>query len=262
VAARSERARVKKRLFSRVLVANRGEIALRIIRACQEMGIQTVAVCSEADRAAQYLRLADQVVCIGQPPASQSYLRADRIIAARKSPDVDRFIRQGFWRKRGPSPSSPCQRHAFHRDLAARHPDASAKAAARKRPRRSIGSSPAATASSKTRNRGRPFGRGDRLSRHDQGRPRAVAAGACAVAPQRRAADPTPQRRVRGRTAFRQPPLHREADRAGPTSGANLADQHATASISSNATAAAAPSPEMVEESPSPRKTKDRARHL
>ncbi len=53
------------------------------------MGIQTVAVCSEADRAAQYLRLADQVVCIGQPPASQSYLRADRIIAAAEIADVD-----------------------------------------------------------------------------------------------------------------------------------------------------------------------------
>jgi acetyl-CoA carboxylase biotin carboxylase subunit len=76
-------------MFSRILVANRGEIALRIIRACREMGIESVAVFSEADRDAPYLRLADRAICIGEPAPSQSYLRADRIVAAAEIADVD-----------------------------------------------------------------------------------------------------------------------------------------------------------------------------
>jgi len=76
-------------MFSRILVANRGEIALRIIRACREMGIESVAVFSEADRGAPYLRLADRAICIGEPAPSQSYLRADRIVAAAEIADVD-----------------------------------------------------------------------------------------------------------------------------------------------------------------------------
>lgn len=69
-------------MFQRILVANRGEIALRIIRACREMGIQTVAVFSEADRGADYLRLANEAYCIGPAPASNSYLMINRIISA------------------------------------------------------------------------------------------------------------------------------------------------------------------------------------
>jgi len=69
-------------MFKRILVANRGEIALRIIRACQEMGIETVAVYSEADRGARYLELADEAYCIGPPRPADSYLRIDRIISA------------------------------------------------------------------------------------------------------------------------------------------------------------------------------------
>lgn len=76
-------------MFSRILVANRGEIALRIIRACREMGIESVAIYSEADRDAPYLRLADRAICIGEPAPSQSYLRADRIVAAAEIADVD-----------------------------------------------------------------------------------------------------------------------------------------------------------------------------
>ena len=89
MAARSPRSRIKKRTFSRILIANRGEIALRVIRACRELGIQSVAVFSEADRDATYLTLADQAICIGSAPPSQSYLRADRIIAAAEVADVD-----------------------------------------------------------------------------------------------------------------------------------------------------------------------------
>jgi acetyl-CoA carboxylase, biotin carboxylase subunit len=80
---------VKKRVFSKVLIANRGEIALRIIRACREMGLQTVAVFSEADRDAPYLKLADEAICIGPAAGAQSYLRADRIIAAAEVANVD-----------------------------------------------------------------------------------------------------------------------------------------------------------------------------
>ena len=69
-------------MFQRILVANRGEIALRIFRACREMGIESVAVFSEADRDAAYLKLADQKICIGAPKVADSYLRIDRLISA------------------------------------------------------------------------------------------------------------------------------------------------------------------------------------
>ncbi|MDO4858319.1 MAG: acetyl-CoA carboxylase biotin carboxylase subunit [Thermoguttaceae bacterium] len=69
-------------MFQRILVANRGEIALRIFRACREMGIESVAVFSEADRDAAYLKLADQKICIGAPRVGDSYLRIDRLISA------------------------------------------------------------------------------------------------------------------------------------------------------------------------------------
>ena len=69
-------------MFEKVLIANRGEIALRINRACKEMGIATVAVHSTADAEAMWVRLADESVCIGPPPASQSYLNIPAIISA------------------------------------------------------------------------------------------------------------------------------------------------------------------------------------
>jgi acetyl-CoA carboxylase, biotin carboxylase subunit len=69
-------------MFRKILVANRGEIALRIIRAAREMGIETVAVYSEADRDSLHVRLADEAVCIGPPPSSASYLHIPRIISA------------------------------------------------------------------------------------------------------------------------------------------------------------------------------------
>ncbi len=69
-------------MFQRILVANRGEIALRIIRACRDLGIEVAVVYSEADKDAPYLKLADQAICIGPGPAVESYLKVDRIIAA------------------------------------------------------------------------------------------------------------------------------------------------------------------------------------
>jgi acetyl-CoA carboxylase biotin carboxylase subunit len=81
--------KAKPHMFSRVLIANRGEIALRILRACREMGIQTVAVFSEADRGAPYLRLADQAICIGGGPPAESYLNIPRIISAAEISNAD-----------------------------------------------------------------------------------------------------------------------------------------------------------------------------
>lgn len=76
-------------MFRRVLVANRGEIAVRIIRACREMDIETVAVYSEADRGALHTRLADKAVCIGPAPANRSYLHIPSIIAAAQMSGAD-----------------------------------------------------------------------------------------------------------------------------------------------------------------------------
>ena len=69
-------------MFKRILVANRGEIALRIFRACRELGVETVAVFSEADRGAAYLKMADEAYCIGPPKPSDSYLKISRVISA------------------------------------------------------------------------------------------------------------------------------------------------------------------------------------
>ena len=76
-------------MFDKVLIANRGEIALRIHRACREMGIQTVAVHSTADSDAMHVRLADESVCIGPPPARDSYLNIPAILSAATITGVD-----------------------------------------------------------------------------------------------------------------------------------------------------------------------------
>ena len=76
-------------MIKKLLIANRGEIALRIHRACQEMGIATVAVHSTADSEAMHVRLADESVCIGPPNATQSYLNIPAILAACEITDAD-----------------------------------------------------------------------------------------------------------------------------------------------------------------------------
>ncbi len=76
-------------MFEKILIANRGEIALRIIRACKEMGIKTVAVYSEADLDSLHVRFADEEVCIGPPPSNQSYLDVKRIISAAEVTNCD-----------------------------------------------------------------------------------------------------------------------------------------------------------------------------
>lgn len=76
-------------MFEKVLVANRGEIAMRIIRACRELNIKTVAVYSKADASSMHVQVADEAICIGDGPSSDSYLRIDRIISAAEIADVD-----------------------------------------------------------------------------------------------------------------------------------------------------------------------------
>jgi len=76
-------------VFKKVLIANRGEIALRVIRACRELGLETVAVYSEADRESLHVRFADDDVCIGPPPSRSSYLRIPNIIAAAEITGAD-----------------------------------------------------------------------------------------------------------------------------------------------------------------------------
>src|SRR5271168_4563149 len=70
--------------MNKILIANRGEIALRVMKSAKEMGIKTVAVFSEADRNSPHVRYADEAVCIGPAPAKESYLRGDKIVEAAK----------------------------------------------------------------------------------------------------------------------------------------------------------------------------------
>jgi acetyl-CoA carboxylase biotin carboxylase subunit len=76
-------------MFEKILVANRGEIAVRIIRACKELNIRTVAVYSDVDANSMHVQMADEAICIGKAPSSESYLRIDRIISAAEITDVD-----------------------------------------------------------------------------------------------------------------------------------------------------------------------------
>lgn len=82
-------------MIQKVLIANRGEIALRIVRACRELNIRTLAVYSEADEQSLHVQLADEAICIGPAASSESYLKADRIISAAEIADVD-AIHPGF----------------------------------------------------------------------------------------------------------------------------------------------------------------------
>lgn len=80
---------LRKKMFNKILIANRGEIALRIIRTCRDIGIKTVAVYSEADRDSLHVRFANEAVCIGPPPSRESYLNIARIISAAEITNVD-----------------------------------------------------------------------------------------------------------------------------------------------------------------------------
>src|ERR1051325_2320788 len=76
-------------MFKKILIANRGEIALRIIRTCRELGIKTVSVYSEADKDSLHVRFADEAICIGPPQSKESYLNIPRIIAVAEITNAD-----------------------------------------------------------------------------------------------------------------------------------------------------------------------------
>ncbi len=85
-------------MFKKILIANRGEIALRVIRTCREMGIKTVAVYSTADKDSLHVRFADEAVCIGKPASSESYLNIPHIMAAAEITNADAIHPgYGFW---------------------------------------------------------------------------------------------------------------------------------------------------------------------
>src|SRR5689334_9953134 len=86
---RSSTEPVARHLFDKILIANRGEIALRILRAARDLGIRTIAVHSTADTEAKHVRLADEAICIGPPQASESYLNIAAIIAAAEISHAD-----------------------------------------------------------------------------------------------------------------------------------------------------------------------------
>ena len=104
-------------MFQRILVANRGEIALRVIRACKELDIEVVAVYSQADRDAPYLAQANRAICIGKASSADSYLNRSRIIAAAEvadaqaiHPGIRIFEREPRFRR-----SLPLERLRVHR---------------------------------------------------------------------------------------------------------------------------------------------------
>ncbi len=100
-------------MFTKILIANRGEIALRVIRTCREMGIRTVAVYSTADKESLHVRFADEAVCIGPPPGKDSYLNMQRIIAAAEITNAD-AIHPGYgFLSENAKFSKLCQQHGI-----------------------------------------------------------------------------------------------------------------------------------------------------
>ena len=100
-------------MFKKILIANRGEIALRVIRTCKEMGIKTVAVYSTADADSLHVRFADEAVCIGPPPSAQSYLKMSNIIAAAEITNAD-AIHPGYgFLSENAKFSELCQKHGI-----------------------------------------------------------------------------------------------------------------------------------------------------
>ena len=100
-------------MFKKILIANRGEIALRIIRTCKEMGIKTVAVYSTADAESLHVKFADEAVCIGPPPSNLSYLKMSNVIAAAEITNAD-AIHPGYgFLSENSKFSKICQEHGI-----------------------------------------------------------------------------------------------------------------------------------------------------
>jgi acetyl-CoA carboxylase biotin carboxylase subunit len=121
-------------MFKKILIANRGEIALRIQRACREMGVKSVVVYSEADRDAKYVKLADEAVCIGPAASAQSYLNMPAIISTAEVTDAEAIHPgYGFLSENADSPSASSARAS---PSSARRRNRSGSWATRSRPSR------------------------------------------------------------------------------------------------------------------------------
>src|SRR3989304_5900117 len=97
-------------MFQKILIANRGEIALRVIRACRELGIRTVAIYSDADRWSLYVRKADEAYWVGPSPSAQSYLRVDRILEIARQSQAE-AIHPGYgFLSENPSFAEACEK--------------------------------------------------------------------------------------------------------------------------------------------------------
>ena len=160
-------------MFKRILVANRGEIALRIFRACRELGIETVAIFSEADRGAAYLELADEAYCIGPPKAGDSYLKIDRVISAAEIGNVQ-AIHPGYGFLAENAHFAEVCRELRDRRSSARRPEAMAmlgdKNAARKLAREAnVPTVPGSEGLIESEAQAVAVGPADRLSGADQG---------------------------------------------------------------------------------------------
>ena len=111
-------------MFKKILIANRGEIALRVICACKELGIKTVAIYSEADRNSLHVRFADEAICIGPPQLAQSYLNIPAVISAAEIANVD-AIHPGYGLlSENANFAEVCRdlQHQVHRTAAGSHP--------------------------------------------------------------------------------------------------------------------------------------------
>ncbi len=107
-------------MFKKILIANRGEIALRVIRTCREMGIKTVAVYSTADKESLHVKFADEAVCIGKPASFDSYLNIPHIMAAAEITNADAIhpgLCQVLWRKMPALPRSAANMRSSLSDL-------------------------------------------------------------------------------------------------------------------------------------------------
>ena len=205
-------------MFRKILIANRGEIALRILCACKELGIQTVAVYSEADRNSLHVRFADEAICIGPPRSSESYLNIPQVISAAEITNVD-AIHPGYgFLSENANFAEVCE--ASHITFIGPSPDVIRMMGEKDRARAEMAAAGLADHSRQRRRRAgrrRPPKKSPRksASRHDQGCRRRRRPRMRVVRDKSRADRRVSDRAHRSRAGLRQPQcLHREIDRA------------------------------------------------
>ena len=233
-------------MFQKILIANRGEIACRVIRTARRMGIKTVAVYSEADRDALHVELADEAYFIGPAPAAQSYLRDRQDHRACKQTGAEAVHPgYGFLSENGASPGARREGHRLHRPAARRSPAMGDKIASKKlAPEGRVRIVPGYTGTDRRGRSGRDRAE-DRLPGDDQGAAPAAAARACASSSDDAGLrEGFRWRATRRGGVRRRPRLHREVHRrAAPhrdPGARRRARQRASTSASASARSSAA----------------------